>query len=78
MLVDVTPRPQNIEEFIETWMQEKVIYKENEITTKITSDGRVLKYHPVHPKGSSNRKYLERVMKEDLIYLIEKYKNGVA
>jgi hypothetical protein len=78
MLEDVTPYPQSIEEFVENWLQEKVIYGENDIITKVQSNGKIVKYHPVHPKGSPNREYLERRMKEDLMYLIQKYKNGVA
>ncbi len=78
MLEDVTPYPQSIEEFVENWMINKVVYDESKIITKSNSKGMLVKYHTVHPKGSPNRKYLERKMKEDLIYLIEKYKNGVA
>lgn len=78
MLEDVTPYPQSIEEFVESWLQEKIRYDENGIITKVQSNGKIIKYHPVHPKNSPNRKYLERKMKEDLIYLIQKYKDGEA
>jgi hypothetical protein len=78
MLEDVTPYPQSIEEFIQTWLQEKIRYDENGIITKVQTNGKIVKYHPVHPIGSPNRKYLERRMKEDLEYLISKYKDGVA
>jgi hypothetical protein len=78
MLEDVTPYPQSIEEFVETWMINKVVYDESKIIIKPNSKGMLVKYHTVHPKGSPNRKYLERKMKDELIHLIEKYKNGVA
>jgi hypothetical protein len=78
MLEDVTPYPQSIEEFVENWLIEKVRYDETSIITEVRHGGRIVKYHQVHPKGSPNRVYLERKMKEDLMYLIQKYKDGVA
>jgi hypothetical protein len=78
MLEDVTAYPQNIEEFVENWIINEVVYDESKISTKVQSNGKVIKFYPVHPKGSPNREYLERRMKEDLMYLIQKYKNGVA
>ena len=76
MLVDLTPYTQSIEEYIETWITTKVVFCENNIITTVDAKGKSIKYYPVHPKGSPNREYLERRMKEDLIHLIEKYKNS--
>jgi hypothetical protein len=78
MLEDVTSYSQSVEEYVEKWIVNKVVYDESKISTKVQSNGKVIKFYPVHPKGSPNREYLERRMKEDLIHLIEKYKNGVA
>lgn len=74
MLEDVTPYPQNIEEFIQNWLQQRVVYKPDSIITETKNSGRVVQYHPVHPIGSPNREFLERRMREDLEYLIAKYK----
>lgn len=74
MLEDVTPYPQSIEEFIQNWLQQKVVYQPDSIIVETRRTGRVVKYHPVHPIGSPNREYLERRMREDLEYLINKYK----
>ena len=77
MLVDVYPYPHSIDEFVEKWMQEKIVYQPDKLITKVQSNKKVVTYHPVHPKESSNRKYLEDNMKKDLEYLLWKL-NGVA
>jgi hypothetical protein len=76
MLGDVRLYPQTIEEYVDKWITEKVVFREDKLITTVDAKGGVLKYHPVHPKGSSNRKWLEESMKIDLEYLIEKYKQG--
>jgi hypothetical protein len=78
MLEDVTSYSQNVEEYVEKWIVNKVVFCEDNLITTVDAKGKVIKFYPVHPKGSPNREYLERRMKEDLIHLIEKYKNGVA
>jgi hypothetical protein len=78
MLEDVTPYSQDIKEYVERWIIEKVVFREDEIITSVNAKGKIIKYHPVHPKGSSNRRWLEESMIRDLENLIEMYKNGVA
>jgi hypothetical protein len=75
MLADVYPYPQTLEEFIEKWIQKEVVYNPDKIVTKLRKNGKEVKYHPVHPIGSPNRKYLEDCMKRDLNYLIQKESN---
>jgi hypothetical protein len=70
MLVDITPHPQSIEEYIDKWITSKVIFCENNIITTVDAKGRSIKYYPVHPQGSQSREWLEKRMKEDLIYLM--------
>jgi hypothetical protein len=76
MLGDVRPYPQTIEEYVDKWITEKVVFREDKLITTVDAKGGVLKFHPVHPKGSPNRKLFEDGMKRDLEFLIEKYKQG--
>ena len=75
MLEEIRIHPETLDEFVEMWLQQRVVYREDKITTKVLSNGKVVKYHPVHPIGSPNRVFFEKKMKEDLEYLITKYKN---
>lgn len=76
MFGDVRQYPQTIEEYVDKWITEKVVFVENNLITTVDVKFGVKKYYPVHPKGSSNRKWLEKSMKKDLEFLIEKYKQG--
>jgi hypothetical protein len=76
MLEDVNPYSQTIEEYVDRWITEKVIFREDNIITTVDIKGKVIKYHKVHTKDSPNRKWLEDSMKKDLENLIEKYKRG--
>jgi LPS O-antigen subunit length determinant protein (WzzB/FepE family) len=76
MLEDVNPYSQTIEEYVNRWITEKVVFREEDIITTVGIRGKVKKYYKVHTKDSPNRKWLEDGMKRDLENLIEKYKQG--
>jgi hypothetical protein len=59
-----------ISEFISDWMIEKVLFKEENIFETESRPGKTKKWYPVHPKGSSNRPYLEERMRAGLSRLI--------
>ena len=58
-----------IDEFISDWLFEKVRFKEESIFESEPRPGKIIKWYPVHPKGSSNRPYLEEKMRASLIGL---------
>lgn len=78
MIEDVIPYSQDIKEYVDRWIIEKVVFREDKIITYVNAKSTVIKYYPVHPKDSSNRRWLEESMTRDLENLIEMYKNGEA
>lgn len=58
-----------IEKFVNDWLLEKVAFKEEEVFETESRPGKTRKWYPVHPKGSSNRTYLEERMKAGLLRL---------
>jgi hypothetical protein len=59
----------SIDAFVNDWLQEKVVFKEENIFETELRSGKFRKWYPVHPKGSSNREYLEGRMKNSLAQL---------
>jgi hypothetical protein len=64
-----------VDEFIDQWLIEKVSFKEEKVFETEPRPGKTIKWYPVHPKGSSNRPFLEEKMRASLIYLF-KVKNN--
>ena len=60
-----------IEEFVNDWLLEKIAFKEEEVFETELRPGKIRKWYPVHPKGSSNRPYLEEKMKAELLRLFK-------
>jgi len=60
-----------VDEFVNDWLQEKVAFKEENIFETEIRPGKFRKWYAVHPKGSSNRPYLEERMKNSLIALFK-------
>jgi len=58
-----------VDEFISEWLIERVRYKEEDVFETEPRPGKIIKWYPVHPKGSSNRPYLEERMRGSLISL---------
>jgi hypothetical protein len=56
----------DINEFIDDWLIEKVVFKEDRVFEKELRPGKTKKYYPVHPKGTSTRKYLEERMRNGI------------
>lgn len=55
-----------IEKFVDDWLFEKVAFKEENIFETESRSGKIRRWYPVHPKGSSNRPYLEERMRSSL------------
>ncbi len=64
-----------INEFISDWLIEKVRFKDDCVYETEPRPGKIIKWYPVHPKGSSNRLYLEQRMRASLTSLF-KLKNS--
>jgi hypothetical protein len=60
-----------VDEFISDWLIERVIFKEEKIFETNPRPGMIKKWYPVHPKGSSNRPYIEEKMRASLITLFK-------
>lgn len=60
-----------VDEFISDWLLEKVIFKEEKIFETEPRPGMIKRWYPVHPKGSSNRPYIEEKMRAGLIALFK-------
>jgi hypothetical protein len=60
-----------VDEFISDWLLEKVIFKEEKIFETEPRPGMIKKWYPVHPKGSSNRQFIEEKMRAGLIALFK-------
>jgi hypothetical protein len=60
-----------IEKFVDDWLFEKVAFKEENIFETEPRPGKIRRWYPVHPKGSSNRPYLEERMRASLIALFK-------
>ena len=60
-----------VDEFISDWLIERVIFKEEKIFETEPRPGMIKRWYPVHPKGSSNRPYLEEKMRGSLIALFK-------
>ena len=60
-----------VDEFISDWLIERVIFKEEKIFETEPRPGMIKRWYPVHPKGSSNRPYLEEKMRAGLIRLFK-------
>lgn len=60
-----------IEKFVDDWLFEKVAFKEENIFETEPRPGKIRRWYPVHPKGSSNRPYLEERMRASLISLFK-------
>jgi hypothetical protein len=60
-----------VDEFIDHWLIEKVRFREEEVFETEPRPGLIRKWHPVHPKGSSNRPYIEERMRAGLITLFK-------
>jgi hypothetical protein len=60
-----------VDEFIDMWVIEKVRYKEEDVFETEPRPGKVKKWYPVHPKGSSNRPWVEEKMRGSLIRLFQ-------
>lgn len=66
-----------VDEFIDRWIIEKVAFKEEEVFQTETLSGKNKKWYPVHPKGSSNRPWMEERMRSSLNQLfVTKGRNG--
>jgi hypothetical protein len=44
--------------FIEAWIQNRVKFNQNEVYEEVY-DNSIKQWYPVHPKGSSNRRWME-------------------
>jgi uncharacterized iron-regulated protein len=71
-LVDVSSRPNNWEDFIEAWIQNRVKFNQNEVYEE--GDNSIKQWYPVHPKGSSNRRWMEEKMMSDIKHILNKKK----
>ena len=60
-----------VDEFIDQWLIEKVRFREEEVFETEPRPGLIRKWHPVHPKGSSNRPFIEEKMRAGLIRLFK-------
>ena len=60
-----------VDEFISDWLIERVIFKEEKIFETEPRPGMIKRWYPVHPKGSSNRPYIEEKMRAGLIALFK-------
>jgi hypothetical protein len=60
-----------VDEFISDWLLEKVIFKEENIFETEPRPGKFKKWYAVHPKGSSNRPFIEEKMRAGLIQLFK-------
>ena len=60
-----------VDEFISDWLIERVIFKEEKIFETEPRPGMIKRWYPVHPKGSSNRPYIEEKMRASLIALFK-------
>ena len=60
-----------VDEFIDQWLIEKVRFREEEVFETEPRPGLIKKWHPVHPKGSSNRPYIEEKMRAGLVQLFK-------
>ena len=60
-----------VDEFISDWLLEKVIFKEEKIFETEPRPGMIKRWYPVHPKGSSNRLFIEEKMRAGLIALFK-------
>jgi hypothetical protein len=60
-----------VDEFISDWLLEKVIFKEEKIFETEPRPGMIKLWYPVHPKGSSNRTFIEERMRAGLIALFK-------
>ena len=63
-----------VDEFINDWLQEKVIFNEENIFETELQPGKIRRWYAVHPKDGSNRKYLEGKMKARLRDLLNQLK----
>ena len=64
--------PQTWEEFIDKWIQSKVRFRPEEVYSEKGPRGEDRQYYPVHPKGSSNRPWMEENMMKHIQYLLSK------
>lgn len=55
-----------VDEFLDQWILEKVRFREEEVFETEPRPGKTRKWYPVHPKGSSNRPFLEEKMRSSL------------
>ena len=55
-----------VNEFIDDWLQEQVVFKEENIFEREYRSGKTRKYYPVHPKGTATREYLEERMRNGI------------
>lgn len=60
-----------VDEFISDWLIERVIFKEEKIFETEPRPGMIKRWYPVHPKGSSNRPYIEERMRASLIAMFK-------
>lgn len=60
-----------VDEFIDTWLLEKFRFREEEVFETEPRPGLIKKWHPVHPKGSSTRQFIEEKMRAGLIGLFK-------
>lgn len=60
-----------VDEFINNWIIEKVTFKEDRVFETELRSGKTKKWYPVHPKGSSNRPFLEEKMRAGLLQIFK-------
>jgi hypothetical protein len=60
-----------VDEFISDWLIERVAFKEENIFETELRPGKFRKWYRVHPKGSSNRPFIEEKMRASLIRLFK-------
>jgi hypothetical protein len=60
-----------VDEFISDWLIERVAFKEENIFETEPRPGKFRKWYRVHPKGSSNRPFIEEKMRTGLIQLFK-------
>jgi hypothetical protein len=70
-LVKYSELQKEVDQFISEWLIEKVTFKEEQVFKTELPSGKIRKWYPVHPKGSSNRERLEGFMRNGLIQLFK-------
>jgi hypothetical protein len=65
-LVKYSEFQKGIDEFIEEWLLEKIVFKNENVFELELRSGKTRKWYPVYPKGTSTREYLEGRMRNGI------------